>query len=339
MRNKRLKRLLIKYSIIFSVTAVVMISLIITNIFIPIKYLGAYVHFTSDKNEEGAMRIRFVDVGYGDCTVVELPDGKTMLIDGGKGTYSDVHNILKILNLSNIDKIDYLICTSVKSEHCGGLAELVKYKPVGTAYIPFVANIYMTDEYAEFYNQLLKSGAQIEVAEYGEGVYSKEYSYWFGILSPAVHLLPQSEYNVMNSEPTPGNINNASCVFWLQYAGKGILFLSDVGTSVQGKVERAMRVENRVFNLNGEIVEMGECIAIKSANHCGLNSVSATLYDFLQPKAAIITIGENAQNSPSLEDIAILQLYVGNNLYRTDINGMITIKVNEENFFIDREIV
>ena len=40
------------------------------------------------KSDEGEMRVHFLDVGQGDCSIVELPDGKIMLIDGGAGEES-----------------------------------------------------------------------------------------------------------------------------------------------------------------------------------------------------------------------------------------------------------
>lgn len=180
MKNKkRLSKSSIKLIVWLSVAIFIAVLLILINIFIPIKYIGAYVNFNKDLPPQNSMRIRYMDVGYGDCAIVELPDGKTMLIDGGVATYSNVHKILKTLNSSGIDKLDYLICTSVKSEHCGGLSEIIKYKSVDRAYIPYVINKEITDEYKKFYSQLTKSGASAEVAEYGKGIYNREAGYFF----------------------------------------------------------------------------------------------------------------------------------------------------------------
>lgn len=327
----------IKIIVSVSVFSAFVIALIITNIFIPVIYFTAYVHFKKDINPLGQMRVRYIDVGYGDCTLVELPDGKTMLIDGGTGTYDNVYKLLDILNASSINTIDYLICTSVKSEHCGALAEILKYKSVGTAYIPHVTNVHITDGYSAFYNRLIKSGTNAEIAESGKGVYSAEYGYFFGIMSPQVSTHYDSEYNVMNSLPTAENINNASAVVWLEYAGKAFMFLSDAGAQIQKGIADALRLEENKILIGGESLGLSRCLVIKAANHCASGYTQSYLYDLIQPQAAIISVGKNAQSSPSITEIANLQLYVQNNIYRTDVNGTITVTVNSREYRISKE--
>ena len=61
---------------------------------------------TGTRNE-GEMRIHFIDVGQGDATLVELPDGKIMLIDGGNGTSSSNTALLRYFHALDIDTIDY----------------------------------------------------------------------------------------------------------------------------------------------------------------------------------------------------------------------------------------
>lgn len=328
-----------KIKIIISVSAVSLfiIALIIINIFIPVIYFSAYVHFKKDINTLEQMRVRYIDVGYGDCTLVELPDGKTILIDGGTGTYGNVYNLLDTLNSCGIKTIDYLVCTSVKSEHCGALAEIVKYKSVGTAYIPYVTNVYITDEYAAFYSQLLKSGARIEIAENGKGVYSSKYGYFFGFLSPQVSAYYDSEYNKMNTDPTAENINNASAVLWLEYAGKGFMFLSDAGAQVQRRVADAIRLEDNKIFIDGERLSLSQCAVLKASNHCANGYTQPYLYDLIQPQAAIILVGRNAQASPLNTEIANLQLYVHDKIYRTDVHGTITVTVNSQEYRISKE--
>lgn len=327
-RKRKLSKMGIKLIAIFSVALVVSASLIITNLFIPIKYISAYVNFKKDISPQGTMRVRYIDVGYGDSALVELPDGKALLIDGGAGTYANAHKLLKILNSSGIDNIDYLVCTSVKNEHCGGLSEIIKYKSVGKAFIPYVKNKDITDGYGNFFSVLNSQGIATESAEYGKGIYSPEFGYCFYFLSPSVYNLPDSEYKNMNRSPTSENIDAASAALWLEYSGKGFLFLSDADVGVQTKIARSVAAENGKYVLGGLEFTMGACAAITAANHCGLNSASAELYDLIKPEAAIISVGENAKNSPSLADFAVLQAYVGDKIYRTDRGGTVTAVVS-----------
>ena len=109
-----------------AVVAVAFAALIITNIFVPVKYLSAYLVARGER-QQGVLTVTFLDVGYGDCTLCELPDGKVLLIDGGDGAYANTLSILRKLNSRGIDKIDYLFCSSVLGEYCGGLPEILRY--------------------------------------------------------------------------------------------------------------------------------------------------------------------------------------------------------------------
>ncbi|MDE6075525.1 MAG: hypothetical protein K2G26_03720, partial [Clostridia bacterium] len=123
--------------IITAVICVVLIAaILVTNIFVPVRYLTAYL-VRANKNVNGVLRVSYADAGFGDCILIELPDGKNVLIDGGDGAYPNTLHILRFLNARGVNNIDYLVCSSVKDEHCGGLAELLKYKKVGYAYIPY----------------------------------------------------------------------------------------------------------------------------------------------------------------------------------------------------------
>lgn len=336
--KKRKKKGVIKLIVSLLLAVAVTISLIVTNFFVPVRYLGAYINFKKDRIAPSTMRVRFIDVGYGDSTLVEFPDGKTMLIDAGTGTYANIHKLLKILNSSGIDKLDYLVCTSVKSEHCGGLDEIVKYKPVGTAFIPYVENRNITDEYAAFYSSLSANGVVTEIVEYGKGVYNTEYGYRFFFLSPTTHALPDSEYNQMNVSPTSENIDAASVVMWLEYSGNGFLFLSDSSASVQDKVARTMIAENNKYVFDGLQFTLSKCVFATVANHCGANFLHADLFGVFQPESAIVSVGKNAAGCPSLTEIAAIQQYVGERLYRTDLSGTVTVTVANGQYSVGKEI-
>ena len=96
MKSKRRRKLsgkVIAAICTAAVAAVLLAAILITNIFIPIKYFTAYC-VKRNPNSKGVMRVGFIDVGFGDSTLVELPDGKTVLIDGGDGAYGNNLNLL-----------------------------------------------------------------------------------------------------------------------------------------------------------------------------------------------------------------------------------------------------
>ena len=54
---------------------------------------------------ENVTRISYIDVGQGDCTLVELENGEVMLIDAGESEYGD--DVAQYLREKQIRAIDY----------------------------------------------------------------------------------------------------------------------------------------------------------------------------------------------------------------------------------------
>ena len=88
--------------------------------------------------KEGELKIHFLDVGQGDCTVLEFPDGRSMIIDGGDGTFDNTAAILRYLNALKIKKPDFMLLTHSDSDHCGGLDEVLEVKGAGVVYAPLI---------------------------------------------------------------------------------------------------------------------------------------------------------------------------------------------------------
>ena len=81
--------------------------------------------------KSGDLKVTFLDVGQGDCAVVELPNGKVWVLDGGgvKGSDWDIgrHVVAPYLWENNIHKIDALFLSHPHHDHYKGLGFLAEH--------------------------------------------------------------------------------------------------------------------------------------------------------------------------------------------------------------------
>lgn len=89
--------------------------------------------FENLKNSD--YKIHYIDVGQGNSSLIELPDGKTILIDGGNTMYGET--VSSFLKERNVDSVDYLIATHADSDHIGGLVQVLKDFEVKNIFRPF----------------------------------------------------------------------------------------------------------------------------------------------------------------------------------------------------------
>ncbi len=85
--------------------------------------------------------VNYLDVGQGDSTYIEFPNGETMLIDASESKYGDtIVNYLRSRQGLEEDVepfIDYLILTHSDSDHAGGMEYVLNNCKVKNIYRPF----------------------------------------------------------------------------------------------------------------------------------------------------------------------------------------------------------
>src|SRR3989338_8093482 len=80
-----------------------------------------------------SLRVTFLDVGQAECSLIQFPNGKTMLIDGGRlmDDFDAGGSIVApYLWDIGITKIDYVIGSHPDSDHVGGLLFILNEMPV-----------------------------------------------------------------------------------------------------------------------------------------------------------------------------------------------------------------
>lgn len=314
--GKKVSKAKLRIIISVCVMLVFLIALIITNIFVPVKYLFSYFVLRNKGADDGILRVSFLDVGYGDCIVIELPDGKNMLIDAGNGRFPLQAKILKYLNGRNIDSIDYLVCSSVNSEHCGGLEEIIKYKDVKKIYMPYCKNVNINRSYRRFYDEAKASGAEIAISEYGEGEDCGDY--FFKFLSPSVHSLPNGEYADLNMNATEKSVGNASAVIWLEFGDTSFLFTGDIRFEILQNILASYELIPEDYPVKLKNLDVMQIPA-----HGSVNSSCQEFYDFTKPPVAVTSVGENGFGCPSQQIVHQAGKWAQDNFFRTDDGDVI----------------
>lgn len=88
---------------------------------------------TPQTTQMSELTVSFLDVGKGDCIIIENA-GKTMMIDAGYDETSE--QIMEYLSERGVKRLDWLLITHYDKDHVGGAADLIGEMPVGEVILP-----------------------------------------------------------------------------------------------------------------------------------------------------------------------------------------------------------
>ena len=294
--KKRIKQIL-KVTVALAVIFVILLL----QLFVPIRTLLPAYKLTPRK--EGELRVHFVDVGQGDCTIVEFPDGSLLVVDAGDGsrTHSDrVYRYLKGLKAN----APTVLSTHADTDHCGGLADVIKRFNADMVYLPALGG---GDAYQNLLTRAQKAGCPQRTIKRYDTITRADAS--------IVCISPHAE------EET--NDNDASTVLFLSYAGVNVLFTGDI-SAVR---ERQLMNEYALDVFDGYGVCLEETDILKVAHHGSASSSCDPWLDLLGAKTAIISCGRgNSYAHPAGETAGRLSRW-GSEVYRTDELGDIMVKI------------
>ena len=236
------------------------------------------------------LKIVFVNVGQGDCTLI-MCDGESMLIDGGTADKS--RTVVAVLKKYGIEHIDYLISTHAHADHCGGLVGAFNAATVGTVIAPH------TDSDAKAYKDFEKG-----VASRGLTITTPKPGDSFSLGGGTVVVLgPVNEDSA--------DINNTSIVLKLTYGERSFLFTGDC----ESEGERVILETGA--DVSADVLKVGHHGAEYSSSYRFLREV--------MPDYAIISVGsDNSYGHPTEEALSRLR-DVGAQVYRTDMQGDIIV--------------
>ena len=249
------------------------------------------------------LRATFLDVGQGDCALVEFPRGKRMLIDGG-GLYGDFdvgeNVVAPFLWKRRILKVDYLVMSHPEPDHYKGLT--------------FIARNFYPREFwhngmtskAATYKELLKiiKDKGITMVKVKDG-----FSRSFG--GARVEALHPAEGWFPGGERKKGWANNNSLVLRITFGGHTFLFTGDI----EGEAENRLLRDNK--KLQAQV--------LKGPHHGSKTSSTYYFVKEVSPQYAVFSLGyKNIFHFPSKRVVSRYE-EVGCQTLRTDLDGAVTV--------------
>ena len=275
------KKRFLKYTAIF-------ISLGFVLAFIIINYKSTIkTNITLENN----IITHFIDVGQGDCTLIQV-NHKNLLIDSGTGD-SKV-KVIKYLKNNNITKLDYVIATHPHEDHIGGMASIIKTFVVNEFYAPKVTT--SSEAFKNMIISLKSKNLKIKVA----------------VPNMVLDLGPETTCTILSpNKKVYKDTNNYSCAVRVSYKNTTYLFTGDIEKLSEHEIL------NKGYNVNSEV--------LKVAHHGSNSSTSKEFLDAVSPKIAVISCGENnSYGHPNKETIDKLK-NINCIIYRTDLEKNIVL--------------
>lgn len=292
----------------------------------------------------GELRVHFVDVGQGDCTILEFPDGKTMIVDAGDTGISSRRAVISYAHALNIDTFDVLLLTHPDSDHAGGMADVLDCYGAEQIWMPYCLNTHVNNAYAAFVDAAGESGAPMLVSQMYRSVLSDEidHFYYGMILAPLSPEIEDSAYTEPNAAPAgEEEFNDASAVLYVEYAGRRLLLTGDASTEVEDRlVEDYSVTEGEIFAFEVE-TDWGRQLLtprlegldfLKAGHHGSSGSTGRALAELCRPQAFFVSAGaDNPYAHPSMASAErILAASPSAQIWRTDEVGSIVLTVRAD---------
>ncbi|MDD2806101.1 MAG: MBL fold metallo-hydrolase [Elusimicrobiales bacterium] len=240
------------------------------------KYLACFaILLLGASSAKAQLSAYFINVGQGDATYIELPNGGNVLIDGGpSGT-----PVYEFLKAKGVTKIDHVVLTHPHSDHYRGLKKVFAAFDVKNYYDTRAEN-----KDAQGDNNLrelasLEPSCRTHYPEAGQNLDWDKH-----VTVKVLNTCSEPLLSSNNDE-----INNCSIVLRFYYNGHGILTTGDAEASVENAMMR--------------IFKSGlQSTYLKVSHHGSRYSSTDKFLARVQPRVAIISVGlDNNYGHPHKE--------------------------------------
>ncbi len=248
--------------------------------------------------------VYYLDVKQGDSIVIKYKDKSVMIDTGGLTTFKQeawkqrekyylTDNSIKFLKSIGVSSLDFLVITHGDFDHMGEAIHLVDNFKVNKV-------IFNNNDYNELEKELIKTLDKKNIKHYKD-----------------VENLKINKLN-MNFLHTRlyDNENDNSNVLYFKYNNFKFLFMGDAEEKREKDILENYNIKNIDF--------------LKVGHHGSNTSSSEQFIKSITPKYSFISVGKN--NRYGHPKKSVLNTLSNSNIYRTDINGSIMVKIHKNSY-------
>lgn len=260
------------------------------------------VNTSSNANNE--MSVHFIDVGQGDSILIQSPEGKNMLIDGGKKEKGK--DVVTYLRQQGIEKLDYVVATHPDADHIGGL--LAVLNSISIKNFIDSGKEHTTETYENMLQLILDKHIPFIVPSVGD----------------TIPLDSDLEITVLNTGGNANDNNEASIVLKVQYEDISFLLTGDADAGV----EKSMLSE---YDLKSTV--------LKAGHHGSDTSSSDAFIREVQPEVTILSYGENNMYGHPTPEVVTRLKKVDSDIYSTAEVGNIVVKTDGRDYTVETDSI
>ncbi|MBI3017511.1 MAG: DNA internalization-related competence protein ComEC/Rec2 [Deltaproteobacteria bacterium] len=256
------------------------------------------------KHKDLRLKVSFLSVGQGDSSLIELPHGKTVLVDGGGlwGSFDIGERVVgPYLLRKRIRRLDAIILSHSDFDHSGGLAFILKHFNVGQIWLS------QWQAPTKTFYETLALAEKYQVPCY---LLSAEHASLYVGGTRFQFLNPQNSF--LNEGAATQRTNNLSLVFKMTHKNFSVLFTGDI--------EKEIEEELLLKDIHATI--------LKVPHHGSKTSSSYPFLKKVSPSLAVMSLG--VQNRYHFPHGAVLKRYEALKIpiWRTDEKGTLQIQTD-----------
>jgi competence protein ComEC len=283
----------------------------------------------------GRLRIDFLDVGQGDAALVTMPDGSTLLVDGGgrpsfrapRGEEGDAEEfepdsrgvgeavVSEYLWWRGLGRVDYVLATHADADHIDGLNAVLKNFEVGAALAGRAPS--RDPEFARFAATAFSRGVPVYLLARGDRLRFGP----AGPFDPFGEVTADVLWPPAAANPDSASGNNDSVVLRLGFGRRTFLLTGDI----ESDAERA-------------VVGAGDalaCDAVKVAHHGSRTSSTPAFVRAARPALAVISVGQDSPYGHPHAEVIKRWREAGARVLTTGLSGAVTVSTDGEDLKVE----